>query len=465
MSALNIVTVNVTLEVAPTPNLLQQTGAFLSQGGTTKSPGTSTLLTQLSDLTSILTASAANTSITWTTNVATVTTTVAHGFTSADTLYVTIAGATPTAYNGTFLVTVTGTSTFTYALLSNPGGSASPAGTYVVANAAELLAMGTTYFAQGLAQSVYVLELGPGNAADGVTYLTTWLTANPGTYYALLVPQEWSAQSTFFTLIANYESTPSQLYFYCTASSGNYTSYTAAMKDAYVMIEAAAAPATEFSCAAPFYDLLSTSPGSSTPVAPFSFRYASGVTDWVPAGNGSTLTTYKTASLNYYLTGYEGGIANSVLFWGTYKDGNPVNFWYAVDWTQINVNLDISNAVINGSQPGPNPLYYNQNGVDRLQAVGAATLATGIASGMIFGTVLQTRLSQAQFNLNQQNGLYDGYAVINAAPLAGAQGYSALNPSDYAKGKYAGFTVAVATARGFTSIVFNVLVTQFIATP
>lgn len=61
---------------------------------------------------------------------ATVTTASAHGLVTGN--RITVSGATPSAYNGTFVVTVTGTTTFTYTMLSNPGGSASPVGTYTV---------------------------------------------------------------------------------------------------------------------------------------------------------------------------------------------------------------------------------------------------------------------------------------------------------------------------------------------
>lgn len=56
----------------------------------------------------------------WATNVATVTTTAAHGFATGD--EVIIAGVTPSDYNGTYTITVTGSTTFTYALaISDPG--------------------------------------------------------------------------------------------------------------------------------------------------------------------------------------------------------------------------------------------------------------------------------------------------------------------------------------------------------
>jgi hypothetical protein len=62
------------------------------------------------------------TSITYVTTTATVTTTAAHGLTTGNS--VTVVGATPTAYNGTFTITVTGANTFTYTMASNPGANA-----------------------------------------------------------------------------------------------------------------------------------------------------------------------------------------------------------------------------------------------------------------------------------------------------------------------------------------------------
>jgi hypothetical protein len=45
---------------------------------------------------------------------------------------VTISGATPAAYNGTFQITVVDADTFTYTMLSNPGGNATVVGSYTV---------------------------------------------------------------------------------------------------------------------------------------------------------------------------------------------------------------------------------------------------------------------------------------------------------------------------------------------
>ena len=153
----NIVNVVVTQQVASAPSQLQQTGAFVSQGGTTLAAGTTQLLTQSSDLTSILRPATDISTITWTGSVVTVTTTTAHGIPSGDTVQIVIAGCTPTGYNGTFAGTSTGTNTVTYPLVSDPG-SSTVEGTLQLSNTLELAAMGNTFFAQGSTVSVFVLD-------------------------------------------------------------------------------------------------------------------------------------------------------------------------------------------------------------------------------------------------------------------------------------------------------------------
>jgi hypothetical protein len=61
---------------------------------------------------------------------ATMTTSVAHGLVTGNTI--TVAGATPSQFNGTFRVTVTGATTLTYTMASAPSGDASPVGTYTI---------------------------------------------------------------------------------------------------------------------------------------------------------------------------------------------------------------------------------------------------------------------------------------------------------------------------------------------
>lgn len=63
------------------------------------------------------------------TTTATLTTSTAHGLSTGD--FVTVSGATPSAYNGTFQITVTGTTEFTYVMATDPAANATVVGSYV----------------------------------------------------------------------------------------------------------------------------------------------------------------------------------------------------------------------------------------------------------------------------------------------------------------------------------------------
>ena len=69
-------------------------------------------------------------SITRVTTTATLTTAANHNLTTGT--FITVSGATPVEYNGTFSITVTTPTAFTYTMLATPSGSASPVGSYIV---------------------------------------------------------------------------------------------------------------------------------------------------------------------------------------------------------------------------------------------------------------------------------------------------------------------------------------------
>jgi hypothetical protein len=66
--------------------------------------------------------------LTYSTTTATMTTASPHGLVTGN--RITVTGATPSAYNGTFVITKTGATTLTYTMTSNPGANASPVGSY-----------------------------------------------------------------------------------------------------------------------------------------------------------------------------------------------------------------------------------------------------------------------------------------------------------------------------------------------
>ena len=459
-----IVTLNVSVDVAPTPNNLQQTGAIISQGATTLSSGAYSLLTQSSDLTSLLGGTLSLTSITWSSGTATATAAAAiPGLSINDVFITTIAGATPAGYNGTFLATVTGTNTFTFALASNPG-TETVAGTFTPPNQQELIAMVGEFFSQGQTQAVYVLELGAGDGTSGPTALSTWITANPGVFYSYLLPRLWDAtsqSSPTITLMKAYTSTTSMTYFFVTTTTANYAQYTGtnALKSAVPFVEAPLANATlnTFDCASVFQMWLSNNPGVGTPMTTMSWRYSFGTTAWPQAGNTATLASMDAAKVNYITTGAQGGISTNCLANGYTGDGRPMAWWYEVDYLQIQIPIMLANAVINASNDG-NPIDYDQSGVDTLHDVSKNVFTSAAAANVVNGPVTGTDLTQTQFTTNFNNGDYNGQNVVNAVPF---QTYVAANQSQYLAQKYGGFSAVATPMLGIESIIFNLTATTF----
>lgn len=455
----SIVTLNVSTLLASTPANRQQTGALISQGGTTLASGTSSLLTSAASLTSLLAAPLALSSLTWSGGTVTATAAAALvGLSTGDTFITKIAGATPAAYNGTYLATVTGSTTFTYAVATNPG-TETVAGTFTGSNQQELVAMATTYFAQNTGVGVYVLELGAGDGNSGPTALGTFITANPGAFYSFLVPRSWDGTANFLSLISQYEADNSMTYFFTTTTTNTYTDYTSSMKSVYAQVEAPSLSLSEFTLAADFARTLSYLPSNASMMLPTVDGYVYGVTKYPAAGNSAIMDSLLAANVNFIGDGSEGGLSNSIIFGGTTLDGEDFSWWFEADWVQIQGNQALASAVIQGNNNKANPLYYNQNGINRLQAVVMGVMQSGISYGVLNGTLVQTALDPTTFNQNLQNGVYAGMNVVNAVPFPI---YTQLNPNDYGNRVYNGFSVVALPMNGFRNIVVNLLVSNLI---
>ncbi|EPT4023365.1 hypothetical protein ACVQMG_001571 [Enterobacter roggenkampii] len=460
-----IVNINVSVTNPPKPSQLLKSGAMISVGGTTLAAGEYKLLTTPKDLESILSPAKTITAVSWLANVVTVTLAAPHGWTVGDTVPLVVSGVTPAGYNQSVDATVTSTTEFTYPLASNPG-TATVMGSVKTVVANEIIQMNTTFWAQGATRSVYVLELGDVSSTDAVAALATFIASDislGNTYqkfFSYLVPREWDAVADFKTLTGLYTSPASLVYFFVTTTIATYAAWVStANKSVFAGVEAPDIPSSEFSMAFPFQSSLANDPGSSNMVPPMAYRFGYGVTEYPVEGNGTLLKQLQDNSINYVGTAAEGGLSNKMLVAGHMLDGNPFNYWYSVAWTAINLELDLANEIINGSNTTVNPLYYEQDGIDRLQRRALKTLRSGISYGLILGRVIGTGLTQQDFNAEYVKGTYAGNAVINAVSFAN---YTSLNPSDYAAGKYAGLSAVMTPRRGFESITFNVNVTNFV---
>jgi hypothetical protein len=425
-----IVNLTAVLTVAPVPSQLQQSGAFVSTGGTTLTTGTYLYCGQLSTLTGVLQTSGSG-------------------------------------------------------------------------NYAELNTMGTTFFAQGSSVGAYVLELGTQTSgAAGIEALNTWIVANPGQFYAYLLPAAWdntsevvgsvivtaggsgyttaptvafsgggggtgaTATATVFNgavtgvtvtnpgsgytsaptvafsggsgtgatataslaselniIIGDYASPTGRTYFFATTTVANVASYQP-NKSAYTFVPSPTATSQEFGAAAHFYQWLVNNPSATNQLQPMAYRFLTGVTPWPATGYAANIQTVLSAYGNINLVPPQGGITSTCLYKGTTADGSQSSWWYGIDWYQIRVVNDLADEVINGSNEEP-PLLYDQNGINQLAGIAQRDLNTAISFGCaLSGTVTATSFSA----------------------------YTTANPANYKAGIYQGLLVDIVGQNGFLTV-------------
>ncbi|WP_324028585.1 hypothetical protein GC087_14450 [Pantoea sp. JZ2] len=436
----NIVTVNVSQTIGAIPSNLQQTSAVLSFGATLQEPGKPVLLTQPSDITDLVNypissleaeAQSFGTDITLALP-ADVSLTRDPG----SELEITVQNCSPKAWNGTYLATVIDSKTLTWTLRdSSLDGSPTTLGQFSINGSDALVTAVETFFAQGSSVGTYLLELGFQDdlPKDEVAALKTYMQEPVKRFYAYLVPEAWKANDDFITLAKLYTSNESMQYFFAledTPDDTNYVTPYAGIKSIIAMADDTY-PVTNAAAAA-MWNFVSPSPSEINKVPPMAFRYLQAVN--ANKAKASILTTMVKQNINYVDTGAEGGIANTMLVKGVTSDGNDMTYWYSVDWVQINVDMMLANAVINGSNNPINPLYYNQDGIDRLQQVAQGVFNTGVSYGLVNG---QTPVNAVAFKTYVKN-----------------------NPNDYGIGRYAGLSATYTPMRGFTAIIFNINVTM-----
>lgn len=438
--AYKIVTVNVSQTIGALPSKLQQTSAILSFGYTLQEPGKPVLVTQNSEITDMvknpISALSAEASSYGSDFTLTLTNDVTIDRDRGSEIELTITGCSPSAWNGTFTATLTASDKLEWTVCaSSLNGSPTKVGVFSVKGSDNLVTAVNTFFAQGNSVGVYVLELGhkQKGVEEEVAALKTYIGEPLKRCYAYLVPFTWDADPNFISLAKLHNANEAKQYFFTLTGKPATTNYLtpyeniksiiAVCDDTYPVTNAAAAV---------MWNFVSASPSEINKVPPMAFRFLQAVN--AHTAKSSILTTMQKQNINYVGTGAEGGIANTILILGVTGDGNDMTYWYSVDWVQINVDMQLANAVINGSNNPINPLYYDQDGIDRLQLV-----------------------AQGVFHTGGRYGLINGSPVVSAIAF---KTYIKDNPNDYGTGRYAGLSATYTPMRGFVEIIFNINVTM-----
>lgn len=482
-----IVTVQVSTVLAPTPPDYQQSGCMVTFGGTSLQAGEVATLTQYEDLEDYIVPSLAVETATWATNVATITFVENLSQALQDTtspVAMIFTGFTPSVWNGTFECTVTGPDTVTFPLLTDPA-AATVMGSMQLLASNTLNAQAATFYSQGTKIPVDILELGPQGSSiqDEISTFETWLTANPLTYYGYLMPGDWGLPVNIpdeLELFNQFVNPEAMTYFWLTLTPQAVGLIPPTCKSVVQLVEAPGVSSqrqvtpgntyNEFTIAGMFYWAMQYKATSITPISPMCFKYIYGVTPFPTGGtvtiNGQPMTyaaflqMCKAKFVNYIQAGAEGGVAFTDVYQGVTADGfDYFNWWWTIDWVQINANIDLSNAIINGSNNPLAPLIYNQPGINRLQAVLAARMKIGITFGMVTGIVVQTAYNTQALSQAIALGVFTNRCDVNAIPFAA---YAVANPSHYGIGEYDGLSTLFIPARGFVHILVQVVATDIV---
>lgn len=434
-----IVTINETVVVAPTPSQLQQSGAFISVGGTTLTAGTYQFLSGSGALATILSATG---------NYAELenmnTTFFANG--TVQGVYVLELGVqtTPDDAVSALQTWIQSNPGVFYAYLvpadwdstkdevgsvtitsAGSGYTSAPTVTFS-APTSGTTATGTASIQNGEVISVTITNPGNGYTSAPTVTFSAPTSGTTATGTANLA-------SAFNILAGNFASPTALTYFFGTTLSTTISNYSP-NKSLNLMADSPLAPSTEFSQASQFYNWLLNNPGPANKLAPMGYRYLYGVTPWTVLGNSTAIDTILSANGNLIETGSQGGISNSILFMGTMMDGTQAQWWYGIDWFNIQVNQALAAAVINGANSNP-PLEYDQNGINTLLSV-----ANQVAKDAVtYGCALS--------------------ATVTAIPFST---YTTDNPGDYKAGIYKGFTATVVGQNGFLKLIFNLEALQLV---
>lgn len=443
----DIVTVNTQVVRAATPNNLQQTLILVSAGGTNLAAGAVQEITDVADLLPLLvfgeTVSVSNVTLVTqdrpTHSLGVLPSLVPSKYGNGP-VNVTLSGFSPSGWNvGPVPVTSTGGgNTFfsgrdvvpTDVISDNPVTAGSIL--FNGGNADELLAWATTYFKTPGVPSCYVLELGVAAPATQIAALATYLLDPKTAAYIYLIPATWRTQANAVALAANYAYPQFHTYFYLGVDIGADVSAWVGKKSVVMAANTPGQLATQSPIAAYAARIINANPNTTRKMTPVTYSPAYGVTSLSP--NAALTATLRASRVNWIDDGAEGGLTNTILGSGVAADNQSLNYWYAQDWGQLELDQKLAEAVVRGANNPISPLKYNQNGIDNLSGVIRAVMNRGISFK-----------------------LFDPVYRLTATPYAR---YKVTSPADVAAGIYKGFALKAASLRGFEHLIFNLTVTD-----
>lgn len=291
-------------------------------------------------------------------------------------------------------------------------------------------AFATSFYSQGTS-SYYVTEVSGETGSTTIDKITAWLTANPDVTYIAALDAKASVESDFVTLAKQYEAATACLYFLPTLTVSEFANVSG-IKSIIGFLPATSAPSTEYGAGGLAYKFAALTPSTTSPIAPFTYQFMTGLTEYATALQTSLINTALAANANFIIPATAAGLTDDILMGGVCADGTSIQMWYGADYAYLHLTQGLTAAVINGVNNATNPLDYDQSGINTLKAAAVLYLKNAVNVGAILGPVTVTAVS--------------------------FEDYVAANPDDYAAGIYNGLTATVVPKNGFTNITFGLTI-------
>lgn len=303
--------------------------------------------------------------------------------------------------------------------------------------AAADLARLSVYFTNCTNNGITLISVQTG--ATGVATLDAYITANRTKVYSIYVDSSFYPLAEYAALALKYSGDADMLYFtnevtdYVTSGTGTdwVDNDLKGLKSVWGVLPNPT-KATEWPGMAQFGKRAAYVVSDTNRMTSMRGKLVSGVTAYDV--NKTLNTNLTTDNVNWCDTTHSGGFEGVMCWPGVFADGRNHSYWYAIDWAQLNIKVQMNNALINAANDPSNPIYYDQNGIDRLASVIQSVLTTGVK-----------------------------YGLFNQTKLA-SQDFADVSASDYASGIYNGFAITIRVQGEFKTLTIGVNFTDFAIT-
>lgn len=384
-------------------------------------------------------------------------------------------------------------------------------------NYAELLDMATTFFAQGAGVGLYLLELGY-NAAipDQITSLQTWITNNPGVFYAYLTPVNWDSESEVVKSVtitnggSGYTVAPSVTF--TAAASGGVTATGTAVIDGSGTVTGITItnPGWYPNQSSPTVTIAAPSSGTTAAgtvvmgnaqqIAAANYESPTGKTYFFVTTSTANMAQYAATKSVFALVPSPTAAASefqcAVPFYQWLVNNPkaatplaPMAFRYAygvTPWaaknnqpTLTNILTNYSNVIYTGAEGGiSNAILFKGMlqdgtqaswwyGIDWFQIQVKQALAAAIINGsnsnppLVYNQNGINTLQKIAQNVANSAVIF-GCALSATVSATSFADYTTQNPNDYQAGIYDGLSATVVGQNGFQSITFALDAVQFV---